>query len=397
MKYKNAVSIVPEDLLDEIQQYVQGEYIYIPIKERAESKALTEYAVELQKRDEHIYTKALEGISNKTLSQVYCLSESSIRRIIIKQRRRYDSMKERIKEMLVEWNMDAGEIVQIYDTAWQIGEGYILKVYEDTDALERNIKVSTILEDMNIPVAKIISTKCDKAYARDDQFYYVLSRRIQGNNIVNIRETKDIGLIMGRIIADLHIAFKVCEEQASFWENSLLEELKGWIHKGLEHDNWSLISEETFEDTVKHLENLYDGLQVQLIHRDVHFGNFLFDNGRFSGYIDFDLSQRNIRIFDLCYFLLGLLSEEEKAELTREEWLEIAKGVFAGYREKCELTPQEIEAVPYVMEAIELLFAAWFFSQNDTKCAEDAIRILTFVEENMSEIKSSVGVDKSKV
>ena len=34
-------------------------------------------------------------------------------------------------------------------------------------------------------------------------------------------------------------------------------------------------------------------LPVQLIHRDVHFGNFLFDEGKFSGYIDFDLSQRN--------------------------------------------------------------------------------------------------------
>ena len=29
---------------------------------------------------------------------------------------------------------------------------------------------------------------------------------------------------------------------------------------------------------------------------------FLFYNNKFSGYIDFDLSQINIRIFDICYF-----------------------------------------------------------------------------------------------
>lgn len=32
-----------------------------------------------------------------------------------------------------------------------------------------------------------------------------------------------------------------------------------------------------------------------------------FQEGKFSKYMDFDLSQRNIRIFDLCYFMLGLL------------------------------------------------------------------------------------------
>ena len=48
----------------------------------------------------------------------------------------------------------------------------------------------------------------------------------------------------------------------------------------------------------------------------MHFGNFLFQEGSFSGYIDFDLSQKNIRIFDLCYFLAGLLAEEPWEEYT---------------------------------------------------------------------------------
>lgn len=52
MKYKNALSILPEELIETIQQYVQGEYIYIPIRDRAESTRMTEYDIELQKRDE---------------------------------------------------------------------------------------------------------------------------------------------------------------------------------------------------------------------------------------------------------------------------------------------------------------------------------------------------------
>lgn len=87
-------------------------------------------------------------------------------------------------------------------------------------------------------------------------------------------------------------------------------------------------------------------------------GNFLFDNEKFSGYIDFDLSQRNIRVFDLCYFMLGLLSEEESLDISEEQWFDILKYLFSGYEQENELLPEEKQAVPYVMKAIELLFVA---------------------------------------
>ena len=131
-------------------------------------------------------------------------------------------------------------------------------------------------------------------------------------------------------------------------------------------------------------------MPVQLIHRDVHFGNFLFDNGNFSGYIDFDLSQKNIRIFDICYFVLGLLSEEEKVDITQEKWFEILKDVFRGYNEVNKLSLQEIKAVPYVMKSIELLFAAWFLNQNDKKCSENAVAILNFIDDNMERIMDAL-------
>lgn len=87
------------------------------------------------------------------------------------------------------------------------------------------------------------------------------------------------------------------------------------------------------------LQDGYDMLPRQLIHRDVHFGNFLFDHGEFSGYIDFDLSQKNIRIFDICYFLTGLLSSQIGSGLDTEEWLRIVKDAAAGYERWIPLLP----------------------------------------------------------
>lgn len=120
-------------------------------------------------------------------------------------------------------------------------------------------------------------------------------------------------------------------------------------------------------------------------------GNFLFDNNKFSGYIDFDLSQRNIRIFDLCYFMLGLLSDEEIQDVSDVQWFDILKSFFTGYEQELELLPEEKQAVPYVMKAIELLFVAWFMEQNDIKCAENARKIYQFIEKNFDNILKSIG------
>ena len=54
------------------------------------------------------------------------------------------------------------------------------------------------------------------------------------------------------------------------------------------------------------------------------------------------------------------------------------------------LTEEEKQAVPYVMQAIELLFAAWFLGEQDIKCAKDAIRIYDFVDRNTDRIKSLI-------
>lgn len=390
MKYKNANDVLPKELLALVQEYIQGEYIYVPVKDKHMEGFPTDYKTELEKRDAHIYTKYLEGMSNKQLSQIYNLSESSIRRIIVKQRKGYIRMKDKITQVITNWGLKNKDIKQIYNTTWQVGDEYVLKVYQSFSMLERNLKILQILDNMDIPVGKIIATVNNEQYVSCNNQFFFLSRRLQGSNIVRIGNDTKIATIMGKIIADLHMAFKKCEDADVFWNNSLLDEMNGWVKSNFKANDWKFISKEEYEKTVSQLAKVYDNLPVQLIHRDVHFGNFLFSDGKFSGYIDFDLSQRNIRIFDLCYFLLGLLSEEEKLEISDELWFEFVKNVFAGYGRKMKLTEAEKKAVPYVMECIELLFVSYFESINDIRCAEDAYRIFTFVKKQENRIWKNI-------
>ncbi len=123
----------------------------------------------------------------------------------------------------------------------------------------------------------------------------------------------------------------------------------------------------------------------------MHFENFLFSEGNFTGYLDFDLSQKNIRIFDLCYFLAGLLAEEGDTAFTKEEWLRAVKAALEGYESVSGLTAEEKRAVPWVMEAIEILFAAFFIGLKDSRGAEEACRILHFVQDCEAGLKGIAG------
>lgn len=390
MKYKSAKNLLPDDLIAKIQEYVQGEYLYIPVKDKAVVDSATEYKTELNKRDANIYKRHLEGVSNSRLAEIYNLSQSSIRRIIIKYKRGYENMKDTVKALLKNWNLDNKAIKQIYDTTWQIGDDYVLKTYTDLEMLKRNLTTVYTLNRMSIPVGSTVKTANGEDFVIYNGVCYFLSKKLKGSNLVKISNTETYGLMLGKIIADLHLAFQKCEKEMDFWSNSFLDEMNGWVKENFANKNWGMISKEEYENVISNLEKYYNSLPVQLIHRDVHFGNFLFDKGQFSGYIDFDLSQRNIRIFDLCYFMLGVLSEKEKFEITTDKWFDLLKFVFTGYNNVISLTDEEKQVVPYVMECIELLFVSYFYSVDDTILAKNAFDIYSFIKENQRKITAIV-------
>ena len=292
-----------------------------------------------------------------------------------------------ITEVLNNWNIQDKRIQQIHDTVWQIGDEYVLKKYDNKSIVEQNIRIITTLSSMGIPVEKIWETVSGHQYFEQDGYCYTLTGKLRGCNLVGTRELEKVTYKVGEIIAKLHDAFKQCEEVAEFPQNSILDEMKGWIKDNFEADNWKSADKNEFMNTLEKLTSLYDSLPVQLIHRDVHFGNFLFDKGEFTGYIDFDLSQRNIRIFDLCYFTLSILSMENADEIKGNRWLDIVRDVFKGYNSLSKLTEEEKDAVPYVMMSVEYLFAAWFVSQNDVKCCENSLGIMRFVRDNIDKIR----------
>ena len=87
MSYIKAEEILPEELIRQIQKYVDGVYIYIPRKPgtRHAWGQETTYKAELKARNDRIRGDYAAGGSVAALSRKYHLSEKSIRRILQKQ------------------------------------------------------------------------------------------------------------------------------------------------------------------------------------------------------------------------------------------------------------------------------------------------------------------------
>lgn len=84
MKYEKAQDILPSNIIELLQEYVEGGYIYIPKKENNKKSwgENTNTKEILRKRNEEIMLKYSSGKSIKDLSEEYYLTQSSIRRII---------------------------------------------------------------------------------------------------------------------------------------------------------------------------------------------------------------------------------------------------------------------------------------------------------------------------
>lgn len=96
MAYKNGKDILPDNLLKQLQEYIQGEIIYIPKKEQQRAGWGENNGTRLiiQRRNIEIFRLYESGLSVSELIERFHLSEDSIRKIIIRIRRQNKRQQE---------------------------------------------------------------------------------------------------------------------------------------------------------------------------------------------------------------------------------------------------------------------------------------------------------------
>lgn len=279
------------------------------------------------------------------------------------------------------WDIQ-GEIVAVVTTptTWDINGKYILKNVKTENYAQKNVRFSKALRAEGIPVSSFVPPKADGNYVITQDGCYLLMEKLPGNHIRDIfqQDYETIAFDVGVITAKIHKALTtiVHEKQKNV---SFDEELRGWIHKELSASN--LLTQGEWKKSMEVLLEIYPSLPHQQIHRDLHYGNLLFEGNRLTGVLDFDLGKQDARLFDIAYFLLGQLMEQNDLLAIKDRWFSFIQRFLSGYESITLLEREEKEALPFMMQCIELLFIVFWEQQSNLEAAMESARIFRFLSE----------------
>ena len=268
-------------------------------------------------------------------------------------------------QILQNWNLSHATIADIYydgtgnknDNACYVGEEFVLKYTTNLGKLKKHIEVSKALENIGLLSAVPVPTADGAEYIRDGEMYFYLTRRLPGNQMTSHKFTDGNGRFVGEMIGQLHLALRQIEDCVS--EADLLATVRDWaLPKAKEALNLSDAFCKEYLDT---FAALYPNLPRQMIHRDPNLGNIICA-GDTWGFIDFELAERNARIYDPCYAATAVLSETFGQN--NDRWLEVYRDILCGYDSLVHLTEEERKAIPYLILANQFVCVAWFSEQD---------------------------------
>ena len=268
-------------------------------------------------------------------------------------------------QILQNWNLSDATLTDIYyegtgnknDSACYVGQDYILKHTANLGKLKKHIEVSKALEDIGLLSAVPVLTAEGKEYIQDGEVYFYLTRRLPGQQLVAHCFGEGDGRFVGEILGQLHLALECIEDCVS--EADLLATVRDWaLPKAKSALNLSDVFCKEYLDT---FSELYPALPRQIIHRDPNPGNIICADDRW-GFIDFELAERNARIYDPCYAATAVLSETFGRD--NDKWLDIYGDIICGYDSVVHLTEAERRAIPYVILANQFVCVAWFAEQD---------------------------------
>ena len=268
-------------------------------------------------------------------------------------------------QILKYWNLDSETITDIYyegtgnknDNACYVGERYVLKFTANLGRLKKHIEVSKAVESIGLLCASAVATTDGQEYVQDGELYFYVTKRLSGTQKVSHSFGEDDGRFVGEIIGQLHLALEKIEDCVS--ETDLLATVRDWaLPKAKAALN---LSDPFCKEYMETFEALYPKLPRQIIHRDPNPGNIICSHDQW-GFIDFELAERNARIYDPCYAATAVLSETFGQD--NDKWLEIYRDILCGYDSVAHLRDEERRAIPYVILANQFVCVAWFSEQD---------------------------------
>ncbi len=250
--------------------------------------------------------------------------------------------------------------------AWLVGDAYMLK-HSTYAQISRAARLGMALDAQGFPAMRPVAT------AQGDLFTpgpepFLLMNRLHGRRLdaeAYLASQGHLPFCAGQALAKLHQALRQVENDIPADECSPSAMLLEWAFPEAcrQAVQWRMsLTKAELSEIVESLAALEPHLPKQLIHRDPNPSNLIFDGEAISGFADFDLSERNVRLWDVCYMATGILSEAKQAEDSR--WLNVLQFILQGYHHQSPLSPEERRAIwPMLCGIVLICIAA--FAHND--------------------------------
>lgn len=277
--------------------------------------------------------------------------------------------QKRIADILVNWGLENEKIAdivfpetgEISDTAKYVGDEYVIKYTSNLGNVNKAIEITKALESVGLVTASIIPTIDDKEYVTNGELYFTLSKKVVGERVMAgdlyIDDYEKKSRFIGEIIGQLDLALQKVDVVVD--EVNTYDSVVNWALAKL--GNSLFVKKDFLEEYKMKFRELYEVLPRQIIHRDPNPSNIIVAQDKW-GFIDFELSERNVRIFDPCYAATAILSETFEAgnEEKLSRWINVMKEIMCGYDSVVKMTEEEKTAVPYIILSNQFIATAYF-------------------------------------
>lgn len=303
-----------------------------------------------------------------------------------------------MREVLASWNLSDETVTLIKETQggnslWDIGGAYILKHNPDTQRTHANIALANLLLAQGVSTTAYVKT-IDDAWTTPDG-HYSLYHKLTGAHM-DFTLDKQATYNLGKELAKLHEALLgIAPQLVDCHDNDYLAEWEGYIKPGLVG-----VSLEIIDYVERHLPPLYQSLPRQPIHRDVHSQNVLFHENKLTGWLDFELSRRDVRVFDIAYLMTGLILDRINDPAALDVWNQVYTQLIDGYASVSPLSASELTLLPVLMVSIELLFVTYWESQGNVEQKDKALALAVWLHQRFDEqleyTTGALGIDETK-
>jgi len=300
-----------------------------------------------------------------------------------------------MKEILEKWSI--GPVAAIEPTpvgsAFFVttvdGEGFVLKKRKKLARVQRECALLLELPKAGIPAPVPIATVDGDLYAVGSGGQaFRLYPRLPGEIVTEHYggEAEERAGAFGRAIGFLHECLRACDELDGFRDMDLIErQIRGWAIPRIRAGQ-AVVDVEAIERIWRDIEGefvpLHDNLPKQLIHRDAHPWNMLFDEGELTGFLDFELTVRGLPLFDVCYCASAILVDGFEDSEKAQKWPALFRSLVAGYETFRPLSSAERLAVYGVLVATEFIFIAYWLGKHNEDAARSSARMLYWLEAN---------------